>query len=536
MRFPLTILGAAVVLASSQLRTADAIILFRTGDPTANTAAPTGALANSGWQFEGTFGDYLGTPIAPHFFITAQHIGGAAKFLFRGISYTPIRSYDDPASDLRLWEVSETFPVYAPLYSSSREVGGHIVVFGRGTQRGAARVVNGHLVGWTFGASDTVERWGENQVAQIVIRDGQETLYALFDETGLPNECHLSGGDSSGGVFIDDGGIWKLAGLNYDVDSFSSGSDAGGPFNAAMFDERGSYTATGSLVTGGAAVPSGFYASRISSRLGWITSIISPRFANISARVSVKTGDAVSIGGFIIRGGAGATKRVLIRGLGPSLEANGLPVAGRLGNPLLELHAADGNTIATNDDWRADPGAAALQGTGLAPADDKEAALLMTLATGNYTAVLRGVNGESGTGLIEVYDLDEGATDVRLVNLSARARVDGGDELLIGGMIVHTGTHRVLLRALGPELGGRGVDGSLTDPALELHDANGALLVANDNWRDSMNSIEITATGLAPTDGREAAILITPNIGAYTAIVRGAGNATGIALLEAYLL
>ncbi|MDQ6808548.1 MAG: hypothetical protein M3Z64_03865 [Verrucomicrobiota bacterium] len=515
---------------------ADAIILFRTGDPTANATAPTGSLANSGWQFQGTFGDYLGTPVAPHFFITAQHIGSAPTFVFRGVNYTPVRSFDDPASDLRLWEVSETFPAYAPLYTGSAEVGGHIVVFGRGTQRGAERIVNGQLVGWTFGPSDSVQRWGENQVARIVQHDGKETLYALFDQAGLPNECHLSGGDSAGGVFLDDGGVWKLAGLNYDIDSFASGPDAGGPFNAAMFDERGSYTAAGMLVTGDAPVPSGFYASRISTRVAWITSIISPRLANISARTSVRNGDAVSIGGFIIRSGAGMTKRVLLRALGPSLQANGAPLSGRLENPLLELHAADGGLIAANDDWRSDPSAAALQSTGLAPTADTEAALVVTLSAGSYTAVMRGVNGSNGIGLLEVYDIDEGTNDARLVNLSARAFVSGGDDLLIGGVIAHTGAQRLLLRALGPELAGLGVADALGDPALELHDANGALLVSNDSWRDAANSADIAATGIAPADAREAAVLFTPNIGAYTAIVRGSGNTTGVALLEAYLL
>ena len=115
-----------------------------------------------------------------------------------------------------------------------------------------------------------MQRWGENEVARIV----RGALYVLFDRTGLPQESHLSGGDSGGAVFLKDGAVWKLAGINSDVDTFTSGADRGGPYYAAMFDERGSYRSDGTLVTGPAPVPSGFYAVRISSRLHWIYSII----------------------------------------------------------------------------------------------------------------------------------------------------------------------------------------------------------------------------------------------------------------------
>jgi hypothetical protein len=250
---------------------AGGVILFRTGDPTANTTEPTGALAGSGWQYEGKFGDFLGTAIAPHHFVTAKHLGaGPTQFVYHGVNYTVARSFADPESDLRIFEVAETLPLYAPLYSRSDEVGQHLVVIGRGTHRGPERIVNGQLRGWQYGASDSVQRWGENKVASIVGR----TLYVLFNQAGLPQEAHVSSGDSGGAVFLSDGGVWKLAGINSDVDSFSSGPDGGGPYTAAMFDERGSYRSEGTLVTGDAPVPSGFYAARISSRVAWINSII----------------------------------------------------------------------------------------------------------------------------------------------------------------------------------------------------------------------------------------------------------------------
>ncbi|MGI9088551.1 MAG: hypothetical protein ACR2HH_12560 [Chthoniobacterales bacterium] len=529
-------LALAFAAFFSAIAPVPAVILFRTGDPAANTTEPTGALANSGWQFEGKFGNFLGTAIAPHFFITAHHIGGTPVFTFRGVNYTVVRTFDDPASDLRICQVAETLPAFAPLFTSSDEVGRRLVVVGRGTRRGPDRIVNGALRGWEWGASDMIQRWGENQVGAITSRDSLgDFLQVFFDQAGLPNEAHLSGGDSGGGLFVDDNGVWKLAGISYDVDSFASGPDAGGPYNAAMFDERGSYTANGSLVSGNAPVPSAFYASRISPRVAWITSIISPRLANISARVSVRDGDAVSIGGFIIQGDNGQTKRILVRALGPSLQVAGAPLPGRLADPVLELYNAGGQVISANDNWQ-DAQPTEIRDTGLAPADAREAALVQTLPVGNYTAILRGANATSGTGLVEVYDLEPDAAGARLANLSARAFVGTGDDVLIGGLIVRSVSQRLLLRALGPTLSARGVPNSLGNPTLELHNADGALVSANDDWMTASNQSEISNTGLAPTNARESAILVDSSQSAYTAVVRGINNTTGIALLEAYLL
>jgi hypothetical protein len=203
-------------------------------------------------------------------------------------------------------------------------------------------------------------------------------------------------------------------------------------------------------------------------------------------------------------------------------------------DPAIELHNSAGATILANDDWRSSQQAEILS-TGLAPSNNKEAALIAVLPPGEYTVILRGVGATTGIGLIEVYDLD-GSLDPDLGNLSARADVETGDSILIGGLIVRSAFNQVLLRALGPELANSGIAGVLSDPVMELHDSNGVLLLSNDNWRDAPNSTAIEATGLAPTDDRESAILTTPAPGNYTALVRGAGDTTGIALLEVYLL
>jgi hypothetical protein len=160
-----------------------------------------------------------------------------------------------------------------------------------------------------------------------------------------------------------------------------------------------------------------------------------------------------------------------------------------------------------------------------------------TLAPGPYTVILRQNNGGTGIGLVEAYDLDQAAKST-LANISTRGFVDLGDNVMIGGFISGNsqgGIGKVLVRAIGPSLTKTGVADALQDPVLELHDAYGALLNTNDNWQDTQAS-EIAATGIPPSDARESAILATLTTGAYTAIVRGLNDTTGVALVEAYNL
>jgi hypothetical protein len=276
---------------------------------------------------------------------------------------------------------------------------------------------------------------------------------------------------------------------------------------------------------------------------------------NISGRVDVETGNNIGIAGFIVKGSG--FKRFIARAIGPSMKVNGNPVAGRLMDPVLELHDSNGATI-TNDNWRTGGQETEIQASGLAPSDDNEAAIIRTVPAGNYTAVVRGANNTTGIGLVEVYDLGTitsaaeqeeklerpdaptaPAAAIELGNLSVRADVQNGDNVLIDGIILGGGNdRRVVFRALGPSIqsGGNPVPGTLQDPTLELHDGNGALLQSNDDWQTGPNATEIQNAGLAPTDSRESAILMSLPAGNYTSIVRGKSNATGIALSEAYKL
>jgi hypothetical protein len=219
------------------------------------------------------------------------------------------------------------------------------------------------------------------------------------------------------------------------------------------------------------------------------------------------------------------------------LKINGTPIPGRLQDPYLELHDSSGSAPLINDNWRSTQ-EAEIQQTGLAPTDDRESAIVKRLAPGNYTAIIRGADGSSGIGLVELYDLS--STDpAELGNLSVRAGVETDDNVLFDGLILQGGTpKRVVFRALGPSLkvNGAPVPGSLQDPTLEVHDGNGALLRSNDNWKDAPNMTEIQQSGLAPTDDRESAVLLTLPAGNYTSIVRGVNRTTGIGLAEAYKL
>jgi hypothetical protein len=306
--------GITLLLVSSP---AQAVIIKGSGDPAANTAPPAGALADSGWQHQGLWGGVLGTPIAPQYFIAARHVGGSVgqEFIHQGVTYRTTAFWNDPNSDLRIWKVDGIFPGYAPLYSLQDEAGKPFVVMGRGTQRGAEIVVsvvqtnyytnvvslkelgikrndaqqefpeatfhgqtmtvvssevvtNDVTKGWKFGKGDGVMRWGENTVVGV-----GSFLVGSFDANGGPNEAYLSGGDSSGAVFIQEGGVWKLAGINYGIEG-PFGTTPDESFYAAIMDKSGLYCSGILMPEDGQLRPAYFYVTRISTRLSWIYSII----------------------------------------------------------------------------------------------------------------------------------------------------------------------------------------------------------------------------------------------------------------------
>ena len=248
--------------------------------------------------------------------------------------------------------------------------------------------------------------------------------------------------------------------------------------------------------------------------------------ANISVRLNVEAGERLMIGGFIISGTV--PKKVLVRALGPSLASAG--ITNPLADPALELHDSGGVSMASNANWK-DTQQQEIVATGLPPANGAEAALVQTLTPGAYTASM---TGGTGVGLLEAYDL-AGGVDAHFANVSARGYVGGADEVMIAGFIVRSsgGTANLVIRGLGPSLGNQGIVEPLNDPMLEVHDGNGAILAANNNWTDSQQS-EIVASLLPPSDNREAAIVARFPAGVYTAILEGNGGTTGVGLLEIY--
>ena len=256
---------------------------------------------------------------------------------------------------------------------------------------------------------------------------------------------------------------------------------------------------------------------------------------NISTRANVGIGDNVLIGGIIITGTE--TKQVVLRGIGPSLS--GSNVAGALEDPVLELRDIDGNLIATNDNWMDNSAEdqTVLTDNNLAPTEDAESALVANLDPGAYTAIVRGANDTTGVALVEAYDLDNGTTDSKLGNISTRGFVETGDNVMIGGFILAGGgggISQVVVRGIGPSLADQNVNDVLADPTITLSDENGNTIATNDNWMDDVNMQSVADAGLAPSDPNESALYEVLPAGAYTVILSGVGDTTGVGLVEAY--
>lgn len=263
------------------------------------------------------------------------------------------------------------------------------------------------------------------------------------------------------------------------------------------------------------------------------TAMDAPVMRNIATRTTIATGDNVLIGGFIVQGSQPAT--VILRATGGSLRSVGLTNV--LEDPTIKVYDANHNVIATNDDWISSADASTIASYHLDPSNSIESAVYLNLVPGAYSAVVESFSSSTqpattGIGVVEIYDLH--TTNSRLGNISARGQVQADNDILIGGFIVGGAqTKTVVVRALGPTLRDAGVSNALGDPTLELRDASGTLISANDNWQQSQDAAAIQAANLAPNHREESALQATVNPGSYTALVRGV-NSTGVGLVEVY--
>lgn len=280
----------------------------------------------------------------------------------------------------------------------------------------------------------------------------------------------------------------------------------------------------------------------------------SRRLGNVSMRGQVRQGDEIMISGFVITGPG--RKQVLIRGIGPTLER--FAVGNPISDPKVSLFRSsdpEGSPpIATNNDWGSAANAAGIASVGAAvfafplEAASADAALLLNLPAGNYTAQIAGAAGQTGAALVEFYDSDvvSGATPTaNLANISMRGRAGNGDDVVIAGFVVDgDAPKRLLIRGVASELGQYGVGGLLADPVLKIFrsidDGQDSEIAANDEWDGGAEqaavvaaSAQVYAFALAP-GSHSAALLLWLEAGAYTAQVSSGDGATGIALVEVY--
>jgi hypothetical protein len=269
------------------------------------------------------------------------------------------------------------------------------------------------------------------------------------------------------------------------------------------------------------------------------------RLSNLSTRGPVESGDSILIAGFVI--GGSQNKQLLVRGLGPALDAF-LDPATTLDDPELNVYSGT-DVILSNDDWsdQSDPAAVSALATQLGAfaleSGSSDAALIADLAPGPYSMHLSG-SGSTGIALVEIYEAaNTGETE--LLNISTRGRVGSGATVMVPGIVVTESNRRLLIRGIGPELEtsfGFAPGTTLPDPVLTLTNSSGQVLATNDNWGDDAAAAvaeivsvasEVGAFALT-AGGGDAVLLVTLPPGVYTAQVTDANSGEGIAIVEVY--
>lgn len=328
---------------------------------------------------------------------------------------------------------------------------------------------------------------------------------------------------------------WKKNGANV-----AGGTNSQLMISNLQGSDAGSYTLTASNGTSSATTNA--------ATLNVTSSNDPGRLVNASVRIVSGTGDNVLIVGFVVGGsGTSGTKQLLIRGIGPTLAGFGVP--GTMADPILQIIPQGSLTpVDSNDNWSGNATVVSVSNSvgafALPDATSKDAALVTTLAAGPYSAKVAGVGNTSGTVLAELYDTTPGTyspTTPRLINISARATSSNDNPLIAGFVIGGSTAKTVLIRAIGPTLGGFGVGGAMSDSKIELYvsrNNSNVLLASNDNWGglalDSSVAASVGAFAITDAASKDSVLVITLDPGIYSANLLGVNNVSGVALIEVY--
>jgi hypothetical protein len=295
----------------------------------------------------------------------------------------------------------------------------------------------------------------------------------------------------------------------------------------------------------------GSYACYVANSAGSITSgpatlnvesvSSAPRLINISTRAQVGIGGNIFISGFVV-GGSGM-ETLLIRADGPALS--GFGIAGVLAQPSMSLVDSTGKVIGFNTGWSTSQSpaqiaaAASAVGAFALASGSADCALIASVPPGAYSVEVSGVNNTVGVALTEVYEMSSNGT--RLVNISTRAQVGTGTNILVSGFVISgSGTEQVLLRGDGPALSALGVTGALSQPSLTLTNNAGMVIASNTSWGTNSSPSQIASVGSSvgafplTTGSADCALLLNLTPGAYTMQVSGVNSTTGVALAEVY--
>lgn len=269
------------------------------------------------------------------------------------------------------------------------------------------------------------------------------------------------------------------------------------------------------------------------------------RLVNLSTRAYVGTGDDLLISGFGVSGSG--TIQLMARGVGPKLIENN--VVNPLPDPSMRVHSYSiGSEIAQNNDWSEALSESELidfeESTGAfdLSSSSKESVIVREYSAGLYASLLSDKEGDVGVALLEIYEIGTSEnSDVRLTNLSSRGFVGDGNSVMIGGfVIVGEVEMKLLIRGLGPDLANRNVSGSLANPHLDLYVGN-TVLQSNDDWDEGgagemLDAFSLVNTSPLPEGSKDSALIVTLGSGVYTVIMRGESGATGVGLLEIFVL